>query len=82
VAGTFDLSAEADYRVEEIVVSEGAKGVGMALADVRGGSIVAALRREGRFQPQPPNDTVLQVGDVIVAMGTPRTMARLEALFA
>jgi voltage-gated potassium channel len=81
VSGSFDLSAEDDYRVEEIRLSPGAKGVGMALADVRGGSIIAALRREGRFEPQPPGDTVLQVGDVIVAIGTPRTMERLEALF-
>jgi voltage-gated potassium channel len=68
--------------VEEIEVAAGAKGVGMALADVRGGSIIAALRREGRFEPQPAGDIVLQAGDVIVALGTPRTMERLEALFA
>jgi voltage-gated potassium channel len=80
VSGSVDLSAD-DYRVEEIEVAEGAAGVGMALADVRGGSIIAALRRDGRFEPQPPGDIVLRPGDVIVAMGTPRTMDRLESLF-
>ncbi|MCW3016418.1 MAG: hypothetical protein JWO02_3510 [Solirubrobacterales bacterium] len=82
VSGSVGLSAEDDYRVEEIEVAAGAKGVGMALADVRGGSIIAALRRDGRFEPQPAGDLVLQAGDVIVALGTPRTMERLEALFA
>jgi voltage-gated potassium channel len=80
VSGSVDLAAD-DYRVEEIEVAEGAAGVGMAIADVRGGSIIAALRRDGRFEPQPPGDTVLRPGDVIVAMGTPRTMDRLEGLF-
>jgi voltage-gated potassium channel len=83
VSGSVDLvSAQDEYRVEEIEVAEGAKGVGMAVADVRGGSIIAALRRDGRFEPQPAGDIVLRVGDVIVAMGTPATMDRLEALFA
>ncbi|UTI66632.1 TrkA family potassium uptake protein [Paraconexibacter antarcticus] len=81
VSGSVDHISD-DYRVEEIEVAEGAEGVGMALADVRGGSIIAALRRDGRFQPQPPGDTVLRPGDVVVAMGTPQTMDRLENLFA
>jgi voltage-gated potassium channel len=81
VSGSVDHISD-DYRVEEIEVAEGAEGVGMALADVRGGSIIAALRRDGRFEPQPPGDTVLRPGDVVVAMGTPKTMDRLENLFA
>lgn len=80
VSGSFEYAEE--YRVEEIEIAAGAEGVGMALADVRGGAIVAAIRRDGRFEPQPPPDTVLRAGDVVVAMGTPRTMDRLEALFA
>jgi voltage-gated potassium channel len=36
----------------------------------------------GGFQPQPTSETILEPGDVIMAMGTPRTMDRLEALFA
>jgi Trk K+ transport system NAD-binding subunit len=31
---------------------------------------------------EPPGDTVPQRGDIIIAMGTPRTMERLEILFA
>jgi voltage-gated potassium channel len=36
----------------------------------------------GQFQPQPPAETLLHAGDVVMAMGTERTMERLEELFA
>ena len=42
--------------------------------------MIVGLRRGPDFQPQPPADTTLLVGDVIVAMGTPTTLERLEAL--
>jgi len=70
-----------DYRLEELEIAADAAGVGQMLADVRGGSMIVAMRRDGQFQPQPPGDTVLRVGDVLVAMGTPKTMDRLEKLF-
>ncbi len=70
-----------DYRLEELEIAADAVGVGQMLADVRGGSMIVAMRRDGQFQPQPPGDTVLRVGDVLVAMGTPKTMDRLEKLF-
>jgi voltage-gated potassium channel len=37
---------------------------------------------DGSFQPQPPAETRLQAGDVVMAMGTLRTVQRLEALFS
>jgi voltage-gated potassium channel len=80
VTGSVDVAD--DYRLEEIEVSAGCDGAGQALADVRGGAMVVGLRREGGFQPQPPGDMVLRPGDVIVAMGTPRTMDRLDRLFS
>jgi voltage-gated potassium channel len=80
VSGSVDV--DEDYRVEEIQVSPGCQGAGQALRDIRGGAMVVGLRRDGGFQPQPPGDTILSPGDVIVAMGTPRTMDRLEKLFA
>jgi voltage-gated potassium channel len=80
VSGSVDMAE--DYRMEEIQVAEGCEGAGKALGDVRGGSLIVGLRRDGGFQPQPPGDTILCPGDVIVAMGTPRTMDRLEKLFA
>ena len=80
VTGSVDVAD--DYRLEEIEVSAGCEGAGRALADVRGGSMVVGLRRGGAFEPQPAGDTVLVPGDVIVAMGTPRTMDRLDRLFS
>jgi voltage-gated potassium channel len=80
VSGSVDMAE--DYRMEEIQVAEDCEGAGKALGDVRGGSLIVGLRRDGAFQPQPPGDTILCPGDVIVAMGTPRTMDRLEKLFA
>ena len=44
--------------------------------------IIAALRRpDGELEPQPSGQTVLQPGDVLIAMGTASTMDRLETLF-
>ncbi|MBI5105185.1 MAG: TrkA family potassium uptake protein [Solirubrobacterales bacterium] len=81
VSGVLDVDAE--YRMEEIEVTAGCAGAGQRIGDIRGGAYVVGLRRAaGGFQPQPPSETVLEPGDVIMAMGTPRTMDRLEALFA
>jgi voltage-gated potassium channel len=81
VSGVVDVAPE--YRMEEIDVTEGCEGVGKRIGDIRGGSFIVALRRaDGTFQAQPPGETVLAPGDVVVAMGTLRTMDRLEALFA
>ena len=47
----------------------------------RGGSFIVGVRRpDGSFQPQPPAELVLEPGDVVMAMGTPRTMDRLREL--
>jgi voltage-gated potassium channel len=81
VTGVVDVAPE--YRMEEIEVTPGCVGAGRPLADVGGSAIVAALRRpDGELVPQPSGDTVLQSGDVLIAMGTASTMDRLEALFA
>jgi voltage-gated potassium channel len=81
VSGIRDVDAE--YRMEEITVTAGCAGVGQTIGDIRGGSYIVGLRLAGGgFAPQPAPETVLGVGDVIMAMGTPRTMDRLETLFA
>jgi voltage-gated potassium channel len=81
VSGVRDVDAE--YRFEEITVVEGCEGAGRNVGDIRGGAFIVGLRRlGGGFEPQPAPETVLVVGDVIMAMGTPRTMDRLETLFA
>ena len=75
------LEVDAEYRMEEIVVDEGCGGAHQTLADIRGGAMIVGMRRDGAFQPQPPGDTVLLPGDILMAMGTPRTLERLERLF-
>jgi voltage-gated potassium channel len=81
VTGVVDVNTE--YRLEEIIVELGAGGVDQTIGDVRGGAMIVGVRRaDGSFNPQPPEDTVLRVGDVLLAMGTPRTLDRLERLFA
>jgi voltage-gated potassium channel len=80
VAGVVDVAPE--YRMEEIEVTEGCEAVGQPIADVRGSAVIAALRRgDGAVQPQPPAETVLSAGDVLVAMGTVKALERLEQLF-
>jgi voltage-gated potassium channel len=69
--------------MEEIVVAPGCEGEGQPIADVRGGAIIVGVRNaDGSFHPQPPTETLLNAGDVVMALGTVRTMQRLEKLFA
>jgi voltage-gated potassium channel len=80
VAGAVELAPE--YRMEEIEVTSGCPGSGCSIGEIQGGAtIVALIRADGSFVAQPPTETMLADGDVLVAMGTERTMNRLEALF-
>ncbi|HYB24767.1 MAG TPA: TrkA family potassium uptake protein [Solirubrobacteraceae bacterium] len=80
LSGVVDVDIE--YRMEEIPVGEDCEAVGQTVGDIRGGSMIVGLRRGKRFQPQPPADTALLCGDVIIAMGTPGALERLEGLLA
>jgi voltage-gated potassium channel len=80
VTGAMDVAAS--YRLEEITVDERSAGAGKPLADVRGGAfVVGVLRADGAFLPQPAAELVLGGGDVVMAIGTPRTLERLESVF-
>jgi voltage-gated potassium channel len=80
VTGAVDVAPS--YRMEEIEVSGGCAAAGSRLEDVRGDAFVVAIRRAtGSFQVQPPGETVLAPGDVLVAMGRLETIERLTALF-
>jgi voltage-gated potassium channel len=81
VTGVVDVAPE--YRMEEIDVSEGCQGVGKRIGEVRGTTTIAAVRNaEGRVHPQPASETVLQPGDVLIAMGTVEALRKLESMFA
>ncbi len=71
-----------DYRMEEIEVSASCEAVGRKIEDVRGMSMIVALRRpDGSLEPQPPSTTVLEPGDKVVALGSPEAIEHLEDLF-
>jgi voltage-gated potassium channel len=76
------VEVDAGHRFEEIEVVNGCSGAGKTIGDVRGGAFIVGIRRpDGSFQAQPPAETVLEFGDVLMAIGTGRTMERLESLF-
>jgi voltage-gated potassium channel len=81
VTGVVEVAPE--YRMEEIEVTAGCAGAGRSLEQVRGSVTVVALRRgDGSVRPQPPADTVLSEGDVVVAIGELGALEELEALMA
>jgi voltage-gated potassium channel len=80
VTGVVDVAPE--YRMEEIDVTQGCEAAGKTIGEVRGDTTIAAVRSaEGKVHPQPSQDTVLNAGDVVVAMGTVDALRELEPLF-
>jgi voltage-gated potassium channel len=80
VTGVVDVAPE--YRMEEIDVTEGCEAEGKTIAQVRGTTTIAAIRSSGgKVHPQPPSDSTLRAGDVLVAMGTVEALRKLEAMF-
>jgi voltage-gated potassium channel len=72
----------ADYRMEEIEVSQNCEGVGRTVDEIRGAAMIAAVRRpDGRLEPQPDPGTVIEPGATLVALGTPDALERLESMF-
>jgi voltage-gated potassium channel len=79
VGGAFDV---ADYRMEEIEVSPQCEAVGRQIGEVSAGTVVVAIRHaRGEFETQPPADTVLGVGDMIIAMGPPAAVEQVDRKF-
>jgi len=72
----------ADLRLEEIEVPPGCAGAGRPIAEVRGRAVVAALRRlGGAVEAQPSPESVVNVGDMLFALGSPEALAELEEVF-
>jgi voltage-gated potassium channel len=76
-----------DLQLAEIEVGETHSAAGRTIRDLRirheTGAIVIALRRhDGTFDTTPEPDTMLAVGDVLIGVGSPDEIARLEDLFA
>lgn len=71
-----------EFRLAEVEVPEGSPTAGRSLRDAhlrdRTGALVLAMRdAAGRFRTNPPPDTPIRPGEVLIAIGT---TAQLEAL--
>ena len=76
-----------DLRFEEIEVKPSCPQAGRSIRDLRvrretGAVIVAVRKHDGSFDTTPDPDEVLDVGDVLIAVGTAPELRRLEELFA
>jgi voltage-gated potassium channel len=90
VAAFLDIvstSGGPELRFEEIEVDKTCEHAGRSIRDLRvrevtGAMIVALRKQDGTFDTTPDPDATLDVGDVIIAAGTPDELRRLEELFA
>ena len=90
VAAFLDIvstSGGPELRFEEIEVTETCAHAGQSIRDLRirqetGAMIVALRKRDGTFDTTPTPEALLEVGDVMIAAGTPDELRRLEELFA
>ena len=76
-----------DLRFEELEVKETCPRAGASIRELRirhdtGALVVALRKRDGSFDITPNPDTRLEVGDVLVAMGTQPELQALEDLLA
>jgi voltage-gated potassium channel len=72
----------AGLRMEQIEVEPPCAGEGKTVGEVRGESLIVAVRRAtGDVEAQPASQTAINAGDTIVALGTPDELERLEAVF-
>ena len=90
VAAFLDIvstSGGPELRFEEIEVQETCDHAGKSIRDLRvrevtGAMIVALRKRDGTFDTTPTPEALLDVGDVMIAAGTPEELRRLEELFS
>jgi voltage-gated potassium channel len=72
----------ADLRMEEIQVTPDCQGAGRSVEEVRGNAVIVALRHQGgEVEAQPSPGKTIGEGDMLVALGSPAELERLESLF-
>jgi voltage-gated potassium channel len=76
-----------DLLFEEIEVKDSCPEAGKTIRELRvreqtGAMIVALRKADGAFDTTPEPDAALEVGDLMIAAGTPEELRRLEELFA
>jgi voltage-gated potassium channel len=75
-----------DLQLAEIEVRDTCSAAGQTIRELRirheTGAIVVALRKpDGSFDTTPEPDTPIEVGDVLIGVGSPDEIQRLEDLF-
>jgi voltage-gated potassium channel len=75
-----------DLQLAEIEVRETSSAAGRTIRDLRirheTGALVVALRRaDGSFDTTPEPDTPIEIGDVLIGVGSPDEIRALEDLF-
>jgi voltage-gated potassium channel len=76
-----------DFMLEEIEVTRTCKRAGRTIRDLRvrdetGAIIVAIRKRDGSFDTTPSPDELIEAGDVLIGVGTPHEIRKLEDFFA
>jgi voltage-gated potassium channel len=76
-----------DLQLAEIAVRETSSAAGRTIRDLRirheTGALVVSLRKaDGSFDTTPEPDTPIEVGDVLIGVGSPDEIRALEDLFA
>ena len=76
-----------DFLLEEIEVTQTCARAGRTIRDLRvrdetGAIIVAIRKRDGSFDTTPSPDELIEVGDVLIGVGTPDEIRLLEEFFA
>jgi voltage-gated potassium channel len=76
-----------DLQLAEIEVRETSSAAGRTIRDLRirheTGALVVSLRKaDGSFDTTPEPDTPIEVGDVLIGVGSPDEIRALEDLFA
>jgi voltage-gated potassium channel len=84
---TVTTATGSDLQLAEIEVRRTCPAAGRTIRDLRirheTGAIVIALRkRDGTFDTTPEPDVQLEIGDVLIGVGAPDEIRRLEDLFA
>jgi voltage-gated potassium channel len=79
-------SREPNLSFEEIEVRSTCGAVGLTIGELdvakRTGSYIVAIRKStGELEMRPSKETLLEEGDVVVGLGAPEEIARLEKLF-
>ncbi|MGB2875988.1 MAG: NAD-binding protein [Gaiellaceae bacterium] len=90
VAAFLDVASAAggpEFQFEEIEVTDTSRRAGSSIRDLRvreqtGAMIIGLRKQDGTFDTTPSPDSVFDVGDVMIGVGTPTELQALEELFA